>query len=125
MTNTLSYDAKAVSPTGKVHHVVTGAWKNGNVDPLCNSRSWIGGYWGKPWKVVDKETPVTCKNCLSTMGEAAHKVGARFASSSFGSTAGDNFKCEEFKTKVEADAYIKGLKDAKGWRHVEVDGETI
>jgi len=58
---------KAVSSTGKVHAVTTGAWKNGNVDPICNYMAWRGDYWGQPWKVVDKGTPITCKNCLSTL----------------------------------------------------------
>lgn len=123
MFNTLSYNAKAVSPTGKVHHVVTGAWKNDNVDPLCNHRNWLGyPYWGKPWKVVDKETPVTCKNCLSAAGEAVYKVkvclGLLYPYA-------QTLRREKFKTKAEVDAYVRGLKHAKDWSHVEVDGKPI
>lgn len=102
------YDSKATSPTGKVHYVTTGLWKNGNVEPLCNHKQWLGDYWGKKWKKVDKDTPVTCKNCLAVAGESTHKVEAWFGDRS-------NKKTTEFGTKAEADAYIQGVKDSARW----------
>jgi len=56
---------KVVTGTGKVHLAYAGAWKNGNVDPLCNYMSWRGDYWGQPWGLLaDQNIAVTCKNCL-------------------------------------------------------------
>ena len=125
--------AKAITSSGKVHYVTVGVWKNGNVDPLCNHRSWAGDYWGKPWKTVDKDTPVTCKNCLAAAGETTHKVKVIFSSrwpqisAAYAPERTEEViqKVREFKTKAEADAYIKGLGDGKGWLHIGANGKVL
>jgi len=52
---------KAKSHTGKVHYV-SNIWGDGQIDPLCNHRTWIGDYWGKQWELTDED--VTCLNCI-------------------------------------------------------------
>jgi len=56
------------SPTGKVHYAYLIDKDKGVpiYDPYCNSRAWLGDYWGKRWVPTDE--PVTCGNCLSAIG---------------------------------------------------------
>ena len=71
---------KAISPSGEVHYVTSGLWKNGSVigprktlPLLCNRRFWISDR-GKPWKAADKTTLVTCENCIRAFCQLGNAI---------------------------------------------------
>ena len=112
---------KIKSPSGKIHFAyLTHKDKGVEIyDPLCNHRTFAGDYWGKKWAPTSWYDEVNCKNCLSANGELGHKVKVvrRIRAMERNVTG-------RFKTKAEADAYVKGLDDGHGWPYIEVNGKN-
>jgi hypothetical protein len=128
---------KLKSSTGKVH-IGIGDTNRGGV--LCNSYLGPSVFYNffTTNKLIRTDEKVTCKSCLKILNsnnpnrKESLVIAESFMSDSeepikvkvrFGSRV--NSITTFFDTKAEKGAYIRGVKDAQSWHHIEIDGESI